>query len=168
MLNCFQDQLHDLRAVNEHLTHCSRSLLAHPAKPVSFALPDKFNGSAEKCQGFYISVRFISPVNLNHLVKKPKHVFSCCHCLLEKRSTGPPLSGIKIPTSKCRSITSLNISVKNVNIQRGGQDVSIQLLHLCKGHWSAVDDAIQFRMLAAQSGWNDMALKTVFHESLNH
>lgn len=50
----------------------------------------------------------------------------------------------------------------------GGKDVSIQLLHSRQGHRSAAEYAITFRSLAAQSGWNDVALKTVFQEGLNH
>ncbi|KAI2653719.1 Retrotransposon-derived protein PEG10 [Labeo rohita] len=44
---------------------------------------------------------------------------------------------------------------------------STQLLQLSQGRRSAADYAIEFRTLAAQSGWNDVALKAVFQRSLN-
>lgn len=49
-------------------------------------------------------------------------------------------------------------------------------LHILKGGrkflancwiWNTVDYTIEFRMLAAQSGWNDVALKAVFKKGLN-
>lgn len=47
-----------------------------------------------------------------------------------------------------------------------GQHVSIQLLELCQGADSAVDYAIPFWTLAAQSWWNDTALLALFQEGL--
>lgn len=38
---------------------------------------------------------------------------------------------------------------------------------MIQGRRSAADYAIEFRMLAAQSGWNDVALKAGFQQSLN-
>ncbi|KAK3507486.1 hypothetical protein QTP70_026910, partial [Hemibagrus guttatus] len=49
----------------------------------------------------------------------------------------------------------------------GGKDVSTRLLQLSQGHRLAAEYAIEFRTLAAQSGWNDVALKAVFQRSLN-
>lgn len=37
-----------------------------------------------------------------------------------------------------------------------------------QNHRSVADYAIQFKTLAAQSRWNNEALKTVFYEGLNH
>ena len=41
----------------------------------------------------------------------------------------------------------------------GGRDVSVQLLQLRQGNRTAADYAVEFRTLAAQSGWNEVALK---------
>ncbi|KAK3556472.1 hypothetical protein QTP70_008336 [Hemibagrus guttatus] len=49
----------------------------------------------------------------------------------------------------------------------GGKDVSTRLLQLSQGSRLAAEYAIEFRTLAAQSGWNDVALKAVFQRSLN-
>ncbi len=49
----------------------------------------------------------------------------------------------------------------------GGKDISTQLLHMSQGNRTAADYAIEFRTLAAQSGWNDISLKAVFRQSLN-
>lgn len=42
------------------------------------------------------------------------------------------------------------------------------MLRVHQGNRSAAEYAIRFRTLAAQSGWNNVALKTVFREGLNH
>ncbi len=52
-----QEQLTNLQSVNEHLTHYIRSLPSPTQKTVSFALPDKFDGSADQCRGFIRQVR---------------------------------------------------------------------------------------------------------------
>lgn len=49
----------------------------------------------------------------------------------------------------------------------GDKDISTQLLHITQGNRTAADYAIEFRTLAAQSGWNDVALKSIFYNSLN-
>ncbi|KAK3510178.1 hypothetical protein QTP70_026767 [Hemibagrus guttatus] len=49
----------------------------------------------------------------------------------------------------------------------GGKDISVQLMELRQGFEAAADYAIRFRTLAAQSGWNNVALWAVFHAGLN-
>ncbi|KAK3537528.1 hypothetical protein QTP70_012752 [Hemibagrus guttatus] len=49
----------------------------------------------------------------------------------------------------------------------GKKDISVQLLGLRQGTDTAADNAIKFRTLAAQSGWNDTALLVVFQEGLH-
>ncbi|KAK3568022.1 hypothetical protein QTP86_028613, partial [Hemibagrus guttatus] len=49
----------------------------------------------------------------------------------------------------------------------GGKDISLQLMELRQGSETAADYAIRFRTLAAQSGWNDVALWAVFRAGLN-
>ncbi len=49
----------------------------------------------------------------------------------------------------------------------GGKDVSTQIMSITQGNRTAAEYAIEFRTLAAQSGWNDVSLKAMFHRSLN-
>lgn len=49
----------------------------------------------------------------------------------------------------------------------GGRDVLTQILQMSQGNHAATDYAILFRMLAAQSGWNDISLKAIFQQSFN-
>lgn len=48
-----------------------------------------------------------------------------------------------------------------------GKDISTQLLRLSQGNITATEYTILFRMLAAQSGWNDVSLKGVVQRNLN-
>ncbi|KAL0173222.1 hypothetical protein M9458_033533, partial [Cirrhinus mrigala] len=52
LLKSYQEQLTKLQSVNERLTHYVRSLPPPLPSTVSFALPNKFDGTAEQCKGF--------------------------------------------------------------------------------------------------------------------
>lgn len=43
-----------------------------------------------------------------------------------------------------------------------GRDASYRLTAICQGSRSVVDYAIEFRTLAPESGWNDIALQGTF------
>ncbi len=45
--------------------------------------------------------------------------------------------------------------------------MSAQIFNLTQGNRTSAEYAIEFRTLAAQSGWNDIALKAMFQHSLN-
>lgn len=49
----------------------------------------------------------------------------------------------------------------------GGKDISTQILNITQVNCTAAEYAIEFRTLAAQSGWNDISLKAVFQRSPN-
>lgn len=49
----------------------------------------------------------------------------------------------------------------------GGRDVSTQITNITQGNRTTAEHAVEFGMLAAQSGWNDVALKAIFYNSLN-
>ncbi|KAL6460385.1 hypothetical protein MHYP_G00303510 [Metynnis hypsauchen] len=50
---------------------------------------------------------------------------------------------------------------------RGGREAAPRLLALSQGTGSVADYAIEFRTLAAESGWNEEALMAVFQQGLN-
>lgn len=47
-----------------------------------------------------------------------------------------------------------------------GKDTARRLLSLCQGSRSVTEMAIEFRTLAAESGWNEVALQGVFQKAL--
>ncbi|KAL0154735.1 hypothetical protein M9458_048998, partial [Cirrhinus mrigala] len=46
-------------------------------------------------------------------------------------------------------------------------DISTQLINITQGNRTAAEYPLKFRTLTAQSGWNDIALKAIFYNSLN-
>lgn len=51
--------------------------------------------------------------------------------------------------------------------QAGGRDISTQIINISQGNCTAAEYAVEFRTLASQNGWNDVALKAMFHCSLS-
>lgn len=89
-------------------------------------------------------------------------------CLHAIAVDGLQLYGIWIPNLRLWRINSQTLSKKLKEYPAGGKEVSIQLLELRQGCDTAANFAIKFCMLAAQYGWNEMALVVVFREGLNH
>lgn len=73
-------------------------------------------------------------------------------------------SDLRVQSSFNHFISQLN---EVFGYPEGGQDISEQLLDLKQENRTAADYAIDIRTLAAQSGWNDVALKAVFKRGLN-
>lgn len=48
-----------------------------------------------------------------------------------------------------------------------GKEVSERLLEVKQGNHRMVEYRLDFRTLAAESGWNKTALKAIFHQGLN-
>ncbi|KAI2646333.1 Transposon Tf2-9 polyprotein [Labeo rohita] len=140
LLKNYQEQLTKLQSVNEHLTHYVRSLPPPMPSTVSFALPTKFDGTAEQCKGFIRQVRLY----LEHQGDKFESEEKKCAFLMTLLTGRAPRLGIS-----------------------RGRDISTQLMNATQGKRTAAIYAIEFRTLAAQSGWNDVALKAVFYNSLN-
>lgn len=49
----------------------------------------------------------------------------------------------------------------------GGRDISTQIINLKQENRTVAEFAIEFRTLAAQSGWNDISLTAMFYHGLN-
>uniref|UniRef100_A0A673JX42 DUF4939 domain-containing protein n=1 Tax=Sinocyclocheilus rhinocerous TaxID=307959 RepID=A0A673JX42_9TELE len=167
MLQKYQEQLTKLQTVNEHLTHYIRSLPPPTPKTVSLALPDKFDGTAEQCKGFIRQVQ----VYLDHQGERFESEGKKCAFIMTLL-TGRAIdwaAAVWDSDSRLRnSVTYFIQQLREVfEYPHGGKDVSTQLINLTQGNRSAAEFAIEFRTLAAQSGWNDVALKAMFHKSLN-
>ncbi|MGL5902728.1 MAG: DUF4939 domain-containing protein, partial [Cetobacterium sp.] len=162
-----QEQLTQLQSVNEHLTHYIRSLPPPSLNTVSLALPDKFDGSAECCRGFIRQVR----VYFDHQREKFESDEKRC-ALLMTLLTGKAINWASaVWDSDVQIRTSVDYFIRQLRevfeYPAGGKNISTQLLHLTQNHRTAADYAVEFRTLAAQSGWNDISLKAVFQRSLS-
>ncbi|KAK3571296.1 hypothetical protein QTP86_005932 [Hemibagrus guttatus] len=167
VLKEYRDQLTKAQAANDYLTQHLRSLPPPRPRKVSFVLPDKYNGSVEQCKGFLRQVEIFFMHQGNDFESEEK---KCA--FLMSLLTGRAIEWAAAVWETDRLFqTSYTYFVKQLRevfeYPAGGQDVSTRLLQLSQGRRLAADYAIEFRMLAAQSGWNDVSLKAVFQRSLN-
>uniref|UniRef100_A0A4W5KFP9 CCHC-type domain-containing protein n=1 Tax=Hucho hucho TaxID=62062 RepID=A0A4W5KFP9_9TELE len=166
VLKGYQEQLTTLQSVNEHLTSYIQSLPPPTPKTVSFALPDKFNGNAEQCKGFVRQIQLF----LDHQGDAFESEEGKCAFLMTLL-TGRAIewaAAVWDSDSRLRYSMEYFIQLREVfEYPAGGQDVSTRIMNITQGNRTAAEYAIEFRTLAAQSGWNDIALKAMFHRSLN-
>ncbi len=167
LLQGYQEQLTQQRTINEHLTHYIRSLPPPTPKTVSFALPDKFDGTAEQCKGFIHQVQ----IYLDHQGERFESEGKRCAFIMTLL-TGRAIDwAVAVWDSDPRLRSSVTYFIQQLRevfeYPHGGRDVLTQLINLTQGNRTAAEFAIEFRTLAAQSGWNDVALKATFHKSLN-
>ncbi|KAK3553382.1 hypothetical protein QTP70_003555 [Hemibagrus guttatus] len=163
VLKDYRDQLTKAQAATDYLTQYLRSLPSPMPRKVSFALPDKFDGSAEQCKG-QVEIFFMHQGNDFESEEKCAFLMSLL--------TGKAIEwAAAVWETDHLFQTSYTYFVKQLRdvfeYPAGGKDVSTRLMQLSQGHRLAADYAIEFRTLAAQSGWNDVALKAVFQRSLN-
>ncbi|KAK3506576.1 hypothetical protein QTP70_009900 [Hemibagrus guttatus] len=167
ILREYRDQLTKAQVANEYLTQHLQSLPLPVPRKVSFALPDKFNGSAEQCKGFLRQVEiFFMHQGTDFESEETKCAF------LMSLLTGKAIEwAVAVWETDRLFQTSYTYFVKQLRdvfeYPAGGKDVSTHLLQLSQGCSLAAEYAIEFRTLAAQSGWNDVALKAMFQHSLN-
>ncbi|KAL0153155.1 hypothetical protein M9458_051542, partial [Cirrhinus mrigala] len=167
LLKNYQEQLTKLQSVNEHLTHYIRSLPPPMPSTVSFALPNKFDGTAEQCKGFIRQVSLYFDHQRNWFESEEKRCAFLMNLL-----TGQAIdwaSAVWDTDSQLKS--SVDYFLQQIcevfEYPAGGRDISTQLISITQGNRTAAEYANEFRTLAAQSGWNDIALKAIFYNSLN-
>uniref|UniRef100_A0A8C1P7H9 DUF4939 domain-containing protein n=1 Tax=Cyprinus carpio TaxID=7962 RepID=A0A8C1P7H9_CYPCA len=167
LLHRCRDQLAKAQAANDYLTQYLRSLPPPTPTKVNFALPDKFNGSAEQCKGFIRQVEIFFMHQGSSFDSDDK---KCA--FLMSLLTGKAIEWAAAVRETDRLFqTSYPYFVKQLRdvfeYTAGGKDVSTRLMQLTQGRKSAAEHAIEFRTIAAQSGWNDVSLKAMFRRSLN-
>ncbi|KAK3538538.1 hypothetical protein QTP86_006703 [Hemibagrus guttatus] len=161
IIRSYQDQV---EALQDQL--CSASIAAPRDPPAArgesprLALPDKFDGSANRCRGFLrqCKVFFAHQPGMYR-----EEETQCASRALEWASAvwdADPqiMSSFSYFVGLIREVFEYPV---------GGKDISIQLMELCQGSDTTADYAIKFRTLATQSGWNDASLWAVFHAGLN-
>ncbi|KAL0154822.1 hypothetical protein M9458_049085 [Cirrhinus mrigala] len=141
LLKSYQEQLAKLQSVNEHLTHYVRSLPPPMPSTVSFALPNKFD-EEKRCA-------FLMTLLTGRALDWASAVWDA----------DPQLK---------KSVEYFLLQIQEVfEYPAGSRDISMQLIHAKQGNRTAAEYAIEFRTLAAQSGWNDVSLKAIFYNRLN-
>ncbi|KAI2655938.1 Transposon Tf2-9 polyprotein [Labeo rohita] len=167
LLKSYQEQLTKLQSVNEHLMHYVRSLPPPMPSTVSFALPNKFDGTAEQCKGFVRQVKLYFDYQQDRFESEEKRCTFLMTLLMGRALDWASAVWDTDPQFE-KSVDYFLQQIHEVfEYPTGGRDISTQILHAKQGNHTAADYAIEFRTLAAQSGWNDVALKAIFYNSLN-
>ncbi|KAK3507516.1 hypothetical protein QTP70_028076 [Hemibagrus guttatus] len=168
IIRSYQDQLADMQA------QLSRVAIASPRDPLPthgesprLALPEKFNGSADRCRGFLrqCEVFFLHQPGM-YREEGTKCAF-LMSLLTDRALEWASAVWDGDPQIKA-SYDYFSGMIKEVfEYPAGGKDISVLLMELRQGSEAAADYAIRFRTLAAQSGWNDAALWAVFRAWLH-
>ncbi|KAK3571813.1 hypothetical protein QTP86_020588 [Hemibagrus guttatus] len=130
-------------------------------------MPDKYDGAADHCCGFLRQCE----VFFSHQPEICHEDGTRCAFLLSLL-TGKALeraSAVWDADPLIHSFFSFFAGMIREVFQypAGRKDISLQLMELRQGSDSAADYAIKFHTLAAQSGWNEVALWAVFRGGLN-
>ncbi|KAK3566079.1 hypothetical protein QTP86_025539 [Hemibagrus guttatus] len=168
IIRSYQDQVADMQA------QLSRVAIASPRDPPPthgesprLALPEKFNGSADRCCGFLRQCE----VFFSHQPGMYREEGTRCAffmSLLTDRALEWASAVWDADPQIKTSYDYFSGMIREVfEYPVGGKDISVRLMELRQGSEAAADYAIRFRTLAAQSGWNDAALWAVFRAGLH-
>ncbi|KAK3571511.1 hypothetical protein QTP86_012860 [Hemibagrus guttatus] len=168
IIRSYQDQVTALQA------QLSGASIAAPIDPPSargesprLALPEKFDGSADRCRGFLRQCE----VFFSHQPGMYREEGTKCAFLLSLMTDRALEWASAIwdadPQVKLSFAYFAGMIREVFEYPAGGKDISLQLMELRQGSETAADYAIRFRTLAAQSGWNDAALWAVYRAGLN-
>ncbi|KAL6485196.1 hypothetical protein MHYP_G00072410 [Metynnis hypsauchen] len=134
---------------------------------VPLSIPDKYDGTPDLCQGFLMQCSLYfsrAPTAFPSEDAKIAFVLS----LLTGKALRWATAVWGAQSSVMQTYASFEHQFKEVFDHSGtGKDPGKQLLHLKQGNSMTLDFSLTFHTLAAESGWDDQALKTVYRNGLN-
>ncbi|KAI2644234.1 Transposon Tf2-6 polyprotein [Labeo rohita] len=181
-----QEQLNRLTVLTEQLVRAVQGLqvAASPVAPTPpapvlppavqpavasprLAFPDKFDGTPTKCKGFLLQCTlFVNQQPNLYATDESKIAFVCS--LLTGKALEWATAVWDLGQSTYPSFATFLSSFKEVfqpTPQSG--DAGEQIMALRQGRRTAAEYALDFRTLAAQSGWNEGPLKLHYRKGLN-
>ncbi|KAI2659133.1 Transposon Tf2-9 polyprotein [Labeo rohita] len=186
MLTQHQQQLERLTALTEQLVRAVQGLqVAAPpvatsppppaqtpaVQPVAasprLAFPEKFDGTADKCKGFLLQCTlFVNQQPNLYTTDESKIAFVCS--LLTGKALEWATAVWDLGQSTYPTFANFLVSFKEVfQPAPEGSEAGEQIMALRQGRRTAAEYALDFRTLAAQSGWNDGPLKLHYRKGLN-
>ncbi|KAL0195404.1 hypothetical protein M9458_008976, partial [Cirrhinus mrigala] len=186
MLTQHQQQLERLTALTEQLVQAVQGLqVAAPpvatsppppaqtpaVQPVAasprLAFPEKFDGTADKCKGFLLQCTlFVNQQPNLYATDESKIAFVCS--LLTGKALEWATAVWDLGQSTYPTFANFLVSFKEVfQPAPEGSEAGEQIMALRQGRRTAAEYALDFRTLAAQSGWNDGPLKLHYRKGLN-
>ncbi|KAL0204491.1 hypothetical protein M9458_002509, partial [Cirrhinus mrigala] len=184
VLTHHQQQLDNLFALTEQLVRAVQGLqvATPPASPPAtnppaaassitasprLAFPEKFDGAPSKCKGFLLQCTlFVNQQPHLYPTDESKIAFVCS--LLTGRALDWATAVWDLGRPAFPSFATFLQSFKEVfQPNPESSEAGEQIVALKQGRRSAADYALDFRTLAAQSGWNDGPLKLHYRRGLN-
>ncbi|KAI2665770.1 Transposon Tf2-9 polyprotein [Labeo rohita] len=184
MLTQHQQQLDRLTALTEQLVQAIQGMrvatppIASPppaqlpaAQSVTasprLAFPEKFDGTAAKCKGFLLQCTlFVNQQPNLYATDESKIAFVCS--LLTGKALEWATAVWDLGQSTYPTFATFLQSFKEVfQPSPESSEAGEQIVALRQGRRTAADYALDFRTLAAQSGWNDGPLKLHYRPGLN-
>ncbi|KAL0180319.1 hypothetical protein M9458_025761, partial [Cirrhinus mrigala] len=184
MLTHHQQQLDRLTALTDQLVQAIQGMRASPppaappppaqlaaAQPVTaspkLAFPEKFDGTAAKCKGFLLQCTLFVNQQPNLYASDESKIAFVCSLLtgkaLEWATAVWDLGQSTYPTFATFLRSFKEVFQPTPESSEAGE----LIVSLRQGRRSAADYALDFRTLAAQSGWNDGPLKLHYRKGLN-
>ncbi|KAL0202757.1 hypothetical protein M9458_000775, partial [Cirrhinus mrigala] len=186
MLTLHQQQLDRLTALTEQLVRAVQGLqvatppVASPPPPPAqlpvvqpvtasprLAFPDKFDGTPTKCKGFLLQCTlFVNQQPNLYATDESKIAFVCS--LLTGKALEWATAVWDLGQSTYPTFATFLRSFKEVfQPTPESSEAGEQIVALRQGRRTAAEYALDFRTLAAQSGWNDGPLKLHYRKGLN-
>ncbi|KAL6468355.1 hypothetical protein MHYP_G00240320 [Metynnis hypsauchen] len=133
----------------------------------SVANPDRYAGDPETCRGFLLQCSLVFEQQPSRFPTERSKV-AYMTSLLTGRALAWATSLWERASPDTASGESFMRAMRTTfHNPRGGREAAPRLLALSQGTCSVADYAIEFRTLAAESGWNEEALMAVFQQGLN-
>ncbi|KAK3519723.1 hypothetical protein QTP70_003700 [Hemibagrus guttatus] len=150
-------------------SYAARTPPHHGIRPQSprLALPDKFDGSADRCRGFLRQCEVFFAHQPGMYSNEETQCAFVMSLLTNKALEWASAVWDADPQIRSSFSHFAGLIREVFEYPAGGKDISVQLMELRQGTDTAADYAITFRTLAAQSGWNDASLWAVFRAGLN-
>ncbi len=140
--------------------------LSHSSTSPRLAFPEKFDGSPERCKGFLLQCSMFVNQQPQIYPTEDSQVSFVCSLLtgwaLDWATAAWEGRQLSFPSFDC----FLKRFREVFEHSAGGKEPGEQLLALRQGRSTALDYALSFRTLAAQSGWEDKPLKLLYRKGL--
>ena len=145
--------------------HASAS--SPPLREPSVPAPDRFDGNLGECRSFLLQCSLVfgqQPYTYASDRAKISYLIGCLRGSALTWATAVWESQSDICSTYARFTEELR---RNFDHPVRGKDAAKRLLSLHQGSRSVAEMAIEFRTLAAESGWNEEALHGVFQNALS-
>lgn len=138
-----------------------------PSREPRLPTPERYSGDPKGCKGFLTQCRLsfdLQPAAYPTEHSRVAYVIT----LLTGRALSWATALYDNNSPVCNSLTAFSKEMMKVFAPDvSGRTAANKLMQLRQGRQSATDYAIQFRTLAAESGWGEQALLTTFYHGLS-